>query len=120
MTKKGNIFSLIKSLSKSEKGYLKTSLGEKAINKNYMMLFDVINKQSEYDENEIRKIFKNEKFVKQLHVTKIYLTELILKSLRSYHSNKSVSSKLINLLNDIELLFEKELYDLAFYRIKNR
>jgi len=118
MRKKGNIFDLIKSLSKSEKRYFKTSLGDRAVNTNYVKLFDVIDKQMEYNENEIRKEFNNEKFVKQLHVTKIYLMELILKSLRSYHSNKSVSSKLINLLNDIEILFEKELYDLAIYRIK--
>lgn len=118
MRKKGNIYDLIKSLSKSEKRYFKTSFSQKSINKNYIKLFDVIDKQTEYDENEIRKIFKNEKFVKQLHVTKIYLTDLILKSLRNYHSNKSVSSNLINLLNDIEILYEKELYDLAFYRIK--
>jgi len=118
MTKKGNIFHLIKSLSKSEKRYFKTSLGEKAVNKNYVKLFNIIDKQTEYDENEIRKVFKDEKFVKQLHVTKIYLTGLILKSLRNYHSNKSINSKLNNLLIDIELLFDKELYDLAYHRIK--
>ncbi len=118
MNKKGNIFHLIKSLSKSEKRYFKTSPGENGDNKNYLKLFNVIDKQSEYDESEIRKVFKNEKFVKQLHVTKIYLTELILKSLRNYHSNKSINSKLNNLLNDIEILFEKELFNLAYYRIK--
>ena len=118
MTKKGNIFHLITSLSKSEKRYFKTSLSEKAVNKNYVKLFNIIDKQTEYDENEIRKVFKDEKFVKQLHVTKIYLTELILKNLRSYHSDKSINSKLINILNDIEILFDKELYDLAYYRIK--
>lgn len=118
MVKKGNIFLLIKSLSKSEKRYFKTGLGQKAVNKNYLKLFNVIDKQTEYNENEIKEVFKEEKFVKQLHVTKIYLTELILKSLRNYHSNKSINSKLINLLNDIEILFEKELYDLVYYRIK--
>ena len=118
MVKKGNIFLLIKSLSKSEKRYFKTGLGEKAINKNYLKLFNIIDKQTVYNENEIKKVFKEEKFVKQLHVTKIYLTELILKSLRNYHSNKSINSKIINLLNDLEILFEKELYDLVYYRIK--
>ena len=55
MTKKGNLFHLTKSLSKSEKRYFKTSLGEKTVNKNYVKLFNIINKQTEYDENEIRK-----------------------------------------------------------------
>ena len=46
MAKKGNIFLLIKSLSKSEKRYFKTGLGEKAVNKNYLKLFNVIDKQT--------------------------------------------------------------------------
>jgi tetratricopeptide (TPR) repeat protein len=51
-------------------------------------------------------------------VTKIYLTELLLKALRNYHMDSSVHSKILNLLKDIETLFEKELYDLCYYKIE--
>ncbi|HKZ37538.1 MAG TPA: hypothetical protein VJ184_07815, partial [Chryseolinea sp.] len=85
---------------------------------NYLQLFDVIEGQKEYDEEEIRKKLKGKKFLSQLHVTKIYLTELILKALKNYHSDTSVHSKLLDLLKDIELLFDKELYDLCYYKIE--
>ncbi|MBT1700453.1 hypothetical protein KK083_26435 [Fulvivirgaceae bacterium PWU4] len=118
MVKKGNLFLLIKSLSKSEKRYLRIYAGISGRDANYLQLFDAIEAQEEYDEAEIRKKFKEKKFLSQLHVTKIYLTELILKALKNYHSDASVHSKLLDLLKDIELLFDKELYDLCYYKIQ--
>jgi len=85
---------------------------------NYLQLFDVIDKQEQYDEEAIRGKFKGEKFVNQLHVTKIYLTELIMKALRNYHSDSSVESTILDLLKDAELLFDKELYDLCHSKIQ--
>ena len=117
MAKKGNLFLFIKSLSKSEKRYFRIYAGMSGKEANYLRLFDAIEGQEEYNEAEIRKKFKGEKFVSQLHVTKIYLTELILKALRNYHSDTSVHSKLLDLIKDIELLFDKELYDLCYYKI---
>ncbi|WP_257669961.1 hypothetical protein [Parapedobacter tibetensis] len=118
MIKKGNLFLLIKSLSKSEKRYFKIYAGMSGRDTNYLQLFDAIDAQKEYDEEEIRKKLKGKKFLSQLHVTKIYLTELILKALKNYHSDTSVHSKLLDLLKDIELLFDKELYDLCYYKIQ--
>ena len=118
MVKKGNLFLLMKSLSKSEKRYFRIYAGMKGSDTNYLLLFDAIDKQKQYDEEEIRKKFKGKKFLSQLHVTKIYLTELILKALKNYYSDSSVHSKILNLLKDIELLFEKELYDLCHHRIE--
>ena len=67
MKKTDDLFQLIKSLSKSEKGYFKkfsylyTIEGEK----NYIKLFDAIEKQKEYDEKKLLKIFNEEEFIKQ-------------------------------------------------------
>jgi hypothetical protein len=118
MVKKGNLFLLIKSLSKSEKRYLRIYAGMSGRDANYLQLFDAMDGQKEYDEEQIRKKLKEKKFLSQLHVTKIYLTELILKALKNYHSDTSVHSKLLDLLKDIELLFDKELYDLCYYKIQ--
>src|SRR5687768_6551251 len=118
MVKKGNLFLLIKSLSKSEKRYFRIYAGMSGRGVNYLQLFDAIERQKEYDEEEIRKKLKGKKFLSQLHVTKIYLTELILKALQNYHSDTSVHSKLLDLLKDIELLFDKELYDLCYFKIE--
>lgn len=117
MVKKGNLFLLIKSLSKSEKRYFRIYAGMTGRDSNYLLLFNAIDKQEQYDEEEIRKKLKGKKFLSQLHVIKIYLTELILKALKNYYSESSVDSKLLNLLKDIELLFEKELYDLCHHKI---
>ncbi len=86
-------------------------------NNNYIKLFDEIDKQDVYDEQKIKEKFTQEKFVKQLHVTKIYLSNLILKSLRNFHSSISKSAELKDLLRDIEILFQKELFNQCKYEI---
>jgi hypothetical protein len=118
MTKKGLLFLLIKSLTRAEKRYVRlTASGNKA-ESNYLCLFDAIDSQDQSDESRIREVFKGHKFVKQLHVTKDYLTRLILRALRNYHRSDSVNSQLLNHLLDIEVLFNKELYDQCLLTIE--
>lgn len=108
-----DLFQLIKSLDQSEKRYFKVfatmHIKESDDNK-YVMLFDAIDKQENYDESKIRKEFKNEKFLNQLHVAKNYLYNNILKSLRLYHSEKSRLNELMDLLRDVQILYDKSLY----------
>jgi tetratricopeptide (TPR) repeat protein len=118
VSKKGNLFLLIKSLSKNEKRYLRIYAGRSGRAANYLQLFDAIDEQNEYDEVELRRKLKGKKFLSQLHVTKIYLTELILKALKNYHSDTSIHTRLLDLLKDVELLFNKELYDLCHYKLE--
>lgn len=114
MSKKENLFLLIKSLSKAEKRYFRlfaaNTKSDKQKNNNYLLLFDAIDKQAIYDEQAIKKRFTGQAFVKQLHVTKNYLSQLILKSLRNFHSKLSKETELRDLLRDVEILFHKELY----------
>ncbi|HMS33239.1 MAG TPA: hypothetical protein PKC91_04060 [Ignavibacteria bacterium] len=108
-----DLFQLIKSLDQSEKRYFKifATMHIKNSDENkYIMLFDAIDKQSEYDESEIRKKFKNEKFLNQLHVAKNYLYNNILKSLRLFHSERSKLNELMDILRDVQILYEKSLY----------
>jgi len=108
-----DLFQLIKSLDQSEKRYFKifATMHIKGSEENkYIMLFDAIDKQSEYDEAEIRKKFKNEKFLNQLHVAKNYLYNNILKSLRLFHSERSKLNELMDILRDVQILYEKSLY----------
>jgi hypothetical protein len=105
-----DLFLLIKSLSKQEKRYFKLFISKFRQKNNCILLFDILNEQNEYDEEEIRKIFNNEAFIKELHVTKNYLYSAILRSLNSYHSNLTSNFKIKNLLNYAEILFHKGLY----------
>lgn len=108
-----DLFQLIKSLDQSEKRYFKifaTMHIKNSEDNKYIMLFDAIDKQSEYDEAEIRKKFRNEKFLNQLHVAKNYLYNNILKSLRLFHSERSKLNELMDILRDVQILYEKSLY----------
>jgi hypothetical protein len=115
MKKQEQLFYLIKSLSNSEKRNIRKNF---CIDSNYLKLFDAIDYQDEYDNKEIRELFKNTKFIRQLHVTKNYLTKQILKSLRNDNSTISVDTKLNNYLSEIELLYKKELFDYCLQLIQ--
>ena len=105
------LYFLIKSLSKSEKRYFRLFCTRENSGKNYLRLFDAIERQSEYDEAAIKRQFQRDKFSKQLHVTKNYLRKLILKSLRNFHAGISKEAELKDILRNIEILYNKELFE---------
>ncbi|MCC7302632.1 MAG: hypothetical protein IT233_08320 [Bacteroidia bacterium] len=107
------LFLLIKSLNPEEKRQFKlfSSKYQRARGNNYVRLFDAIDKMAHYDEQELRVKFRKEKFVKQLHVTKNYLYNLILNSLTLTHIENSTDAPLDGILIQAEILFKKSLYD---------
>lgn len=104
------LFKLIKSLTKSEKRFFKLSSSLQSGEKNYLKIFDFIERQSTYDESELKKEFEGETFIKHLPSEKNHLYKLILKSLRSYYSEQSVSSMLKQEIKNVEILYNKALY----------
>ncbi|MGZ6540063.1 MAG: hypothetical protein ACXVEB_16925, partial [Bacteroidia bacterium] len=91
-----NLFQLIKSLNKSEKRYFnlyasRHTIGEK---NNYIILFEAIDKQSEYDEELILKQFKKETFVNKFSIAKSRLYDVVLDSLTAFHSGSSIDAQL--------------------------
>lgn len=110
MKPSNELFELIKSLSKSEKRFFKLASSLQTGDKNYLKIFDAIDKQNEYDENAIKHQFRKETFIKHFPSEKNHLYKLILKSLRSYHSDNSVSSILKQEIKNIEILFHKALF----------
>ena len=106
------LFQLIKSLNKSEKRYFnlyasRHTLGEK---NNYVILFDAIDKQNEYDEASILKQFKKEAFINKFSITKARLYDVILDSLTAFHSASSIDAQLKRDLHCAEILYKKTLY----------
>ena len=104
------LFNLIQSLSKSEKRFFKLSSSLQTGEKNYLKLFDIIEKQSSYNEETIKKTFSKEKFIKHLPSEKNHLYKLILKSLRGFHADNSISSILKQEIKNVEILYRKALY----------
>jgi hypothetical protein len=104
------LFDLIKSLTKSEKRFFKLNSSLQSGDKNYLKIFDAIDKQQTYDEEAIKKMFRKETFIKHLPSEKNHLYKLILKSLRLFHGDNSISSILKQEIKNIEILYKKALY----------
>ena len=104
------LFSLIKSLTKSEKRFFKLNSSLQSGDKNYLKIFDFIEKQKKYDEEELKDHFKNETFIKHLPSEKNHLYKLLLKSLRAYYSDRNISSQLKQEIKNVEILYKKALY----------
>lgn len=104
------LFDLIVSLSKSEKRFFKLHSALQSGPKNYLRIFDAIDKQKTYDEDALKKLFAKETFIKRLPSEKNHLYKLILKALRAYHAESSVSGILKQEIKNIEILYQKALY----------
>lgn len=104
------LFKLIKSLTKSEKRFFKLTSSLQAGDKNYLRLFDAIENQPKYDEEQIKRLFRGETFIKHLPSEKNHLYKLILKSLRAFTADNSVNSQLQDELKNVELLYLKAHY----------
>lgn len=111
MKPSNELFNLIKSLTKSEKRFFKLHSSLQDGEKNYLKIFDAIDKQSEYDEADIKGQFEGEVFIKHFPSEKNHLYKLILKSLRAYHSENSISSILKQEIKNIEILYNKALFN---------
>lgn len=111
--KKNELHELIKALSKSEKRYFKLQSSRQCGDGNYLRLFEVIEKQREFNGAALRQEFADETFVQQLHVTKNYLRTKILESLRQFHSQITKDAVVKDLLRNVEILFYKELFEQA-------
>lgn len=109
MSKNSELFSLVKSLSSSEKRYFKLQASVFRENNSLISLFDQLDKQEKYDAKELLKEFKSKKKDKQLSDTKNRLYNLILKSMRAYNASRSVDNQLNIMLQNINFLLHKKL-----------
>lgn len=112
MKPSSDLFDVIKSLSKSEKGYFKKFARLNSLNDNayYLVLFDAIDKQDRYNEPKLIKYLSGHPVIGQLSVAKNYLYQMLLKCLRNYRTNISIDSNLKDDFRNIEILFEKGLF----------
>lgn len=106
------LFRLIKALTPSEKRYFKifVSKGSSAADAKFIKLFNILDKQSEYDE---AKILTQDKTLKpsQLSNLKAHLYKQILQSLNNYNVDNDVEIKIRDILNHTNILYNKALYE---------
>lgn len=103
---------LIKSLSQSEKRFFKIYSSRHIIGdaNDYVLLFDAIASQKTYNEQQLKEKFKNRSFIKRFAAVKNYLYQLIIKSMRSFHTTSTIDIELKEMLIDINFLYQKGLY----------
>jgi hypothetical protein len=105
------LFDLIQSLSKSEKRFFKlySQRIENSDTKKFLMLFDIIGKQSNYDEVAI--LNKYEIFTpKQFPSLKVHLYKEILKSLSIVNAKATIDIKIHYQMGQAQLLYNRCLY----------
>jgi tetratricopeptide (TPR) repeat protein len=113
-TPSNKLFHLIKSLSGAEKRYFKVYVSSKdPLNNKYIRLFDAIDRQPVFDEEElIKAVYGSEKVESRKYSElKAYLYELVVRSLQSYDEKSSTDYRLKNLLLGVRTLFRRALYE---------
>ncbi len=113
--KSDNLFDLIHSLTASEKRYFK-SFVQGASNQQdakYLLLFDLLVRQKTYDEKSLLHDPLFEQNSNRLAVTKNYLFQLILKSLRNTSTNRNPRMFVFEMLLDIESLYNRRMFAAA-------
>ncbi len=118
---KETLHELIKHMSKSEKRYFKVLSSRHTIGEenNYIVLFDFIENQIEYNEEKIFSHFKGEAFLNKFSISKKRLYDHIINALDNFHSSNSVDSQIYKLLSSADILYHKSLYNQSFKQLKS-
>ncbi|HHG84428.1 MAG TPA: hypothetical protein ENJ82_06750, partial [Bacteroidetes bacterium] len=107
MRRTDGLFQLIKALNRTDKRNFKLLTQLTSGTKNYIRLFDAIDRQDLYDEKKIIRQFKSDAMVKQFSVTKNYLYHNILKSLSYFE--KGTFAELSTVIVQVQSLLDKNL-----------
>ncbi len=118
MHTKDELLLLIESLNQTEKRYFKIFAKRHVIGKSnaYLDLFEAAEnagKKGNYNEDIIRKQLIKVIPSGSFAVIKHYLYNLILRSMRAYHENDTVSHTLTQRMIDVEFLMQKGLFEKA-------
>lgn len=99
-------------MSKAEKRHFKLYCGISGKDdNNYVRLFDYLDRQTAYNEDAVKKHFFKEAFVENYPVTKKYLNDKLMESLRVFYQNskKDPLSKMRRHLQNLAVLGDKGL-----------
>lgn len=104
---------LIHALTSVEKRYFKlfSDRHHTKEKKNYLILFDEIDKQVVYDEDAILKIFNGNAIVNHFSIAKNRLYHQVLKALDAFYAQDSAEAEINQYLHYSEILFQKTLYN---------
>lgn len=115
MEQQDELFQLIRSLSKSEKKFFTqyVNIYEKGASPIYLQLFDFLNNEPAYKEERVFKKFHDATFKKNFPVTRHYLKNLIIKTLRHSELTVREDRDLTVYILDVKRLMAKGLFLMA-------
>jgi tetratricopeptide (TPR) repeat protein len=106
----------IKSLNANERRYFKLYNKLNTAHKSYDLLFDELLAANSYDGEVLaRKLKKSES---QLSSEKEYLEKVLFRTMRVFHEGSSIRIELGNRIQEIEMLYNKQLYPAAMRKIE--
>ena len=109
------LHSLIHSLTRHEKRYLKlyADFSGKRKENNYLHLFAVLHDMQTYDDAEMENQIRGSAYETHLPSTIFHLYQLILRALKSFHANRSETSKLRESIESVRILLDKAQFQAA-------
>jgi len=108
-----DLYDLVKSLTPAEKRYFKVvSARTTGKEVNTILLFDALDSLEEFDDEKLKKKLKNTSFVKHISSEKSNLYDAIMRAMRSYYSEKSVDTRIFELMQEEVFLCGKGLTEL--------
>lgn len=117
MVQFSHVFDLVASLSKSEKRYFRlNSIGRQG-DKAFMTLFNLIEKGID-SPAAVKSRFKKTYPTAVFEVACKHLYKMVMRSLRNFEEGKSIENKLLNLIQDIRILFNKGILGQCFSEIE--
>ncbi|MFN8323712.1 MAG: hypothetical protein U0T74_13705 [Chitinophagales bacterium] len=108
MKKHDKLFDFIRSMSSHERGYFKQNANK---NSYYVILFDAICKQHEYNENELIRLLKKHGCVRKISAIKDYLWQELTQAMAPYHLIKTPIGEALSQMQRLHLMNSKGLND---------
>jgi hypothetical protein len=107
MNQSDSTFELVKSLTKNEKRYFRVFTASSGHDKNYLQVFDALDKMKTYDARSLNKKLVGSKL--NVSYEKNYLHKQLLKTLRTFYSENNSTITLQDILKNLEILYKKRL-----------
>ncbi|MEO5642718.1 MAG: hypothetical protein ABIQ40_18435 [Bacteroidia bacterium] len=107
MNKSDVTFELVKVLTQNEKRYFRVFSNTRGNDKNYVRVFDALDKMTTYDSKILNKKLAAYKI--NISYEKNYLYKQLLKMLRAFYTESSAVMELQDTLKTIEILYRKRL-----------
>lgn len=111
-----HLFSMVKSMSKSEKRHFRLTTDLQGGEKGYVTLFDILESSDAFDDplrSKLQKRFRGS----SIEPARKHLYQVMIRSLRQFSMEQDVEFRLMSWLQDSRILYNKGLYTLSLEQL---